>query len=427
VWKRQTSCPSARLEILWLSTDWKSVLRKVPQSVSTKLITDMDADTPTIQRNPTRPVKIGGITIGAGNPIAVQSMTATHTTNIDATVAQVNAVAAAGADVIRIAVDSRKDADALIEIRKQTSANLSVDLQENYRLAEVVAPHVDKIRYNPGHLYHHEREKPWQDKVRYIAGIAADHDCAIRVGVNCGSVDPAKLDRYDAEDSISPMLESALDHCEFLDSLGFSRYCVSLKDSDPQKVIEVNRRFAEQRPDVPLHLGVTEAGMPPDGIIKTRIAFEQLISRGIGDTIRVSLTVPNDRKGEEIEAGRAILADIAAGRVRSVVDFGLPTLNIISCPSCSRVENEAFIDLAQQVKEMTQYAKDHAITIAVMGCRVNGPGETDDADLGLWCAPNFVNLKRGPEELGAYPYDEILPRLKQELDALIEARSTASV
>ncbi len=387
----------------------------------------MDADVPTIQRNPTRPVKIGSVTIGDGNPIAVQSMTATHTTNIDATVAQVNAVAAAGADVIRIAVDSKKDAEALIEIRRQTSANLSVDLQENYRLAEVVAPHVDKIRYNPGHLYHHEREKPWQDKVRYIAGIAADNDCAIRVGVNCGSVDPAKLDRYDADDSISPMLESAFDHCEFLDSLGFTRYCVSLKDSDPQKVIEVNRRFAEQRPDVPLHLGVTEAGMPPDGIIKTRIAFEQLISRGIGDTIRVSLTVPNDRKGEEIEAGRSILADIAAGRVRSVVDFGLPTLNIISCPSCSRVENEAFIDLAQQVKEMTQYAKDYAITIAVMGCRVNGPGETDDADLGLWCAPNFVNLKRGPEELGAFPYDEILPRLKQELDALIEAKSAASV
>jgi (E)-4-hydroxy-3-methylbut-2-enyl-diphosphate synthase len=387
----------------------------------------MDADVPTIQRNPTRPVKIGSVTIGDGNPIAVQSMTATHTTNIDATVGQVNAVAAAGADVIRIAVDSKKDADALIEIRRQTTANLSVDLQENYRLAEVVAPYVDKIRYNPGHLYHHEREKPWQDKVRYIAGIAADNDCAIRVGVNCGSVDPAKLDRYDADDSISPMLESAFDHCEFLDSLGFTRYCVSLKDSDPQKVIEVNRRFAEQRPDVPLHLGVTEAGMPPDGIIKTRIAFEQLISRGIGDTIRVSLTVPNDRKGEEIAAGRSILADIAAGRVRSVVDFGLPTLNIISCPSCSRVENEAFIELAQQVKEMTQYAKDYAITIAVMGCRVNGPGETDDADLGLWCAPNFVNLKRGPEELGAYPYDEILPRLKQELDTLIEAKSAASV
>jgi (E)-4-hydroxy-3-methylbut-2-enyl-diphosphate synthase len=188
-------------------------------------------------------------------------------------------------------------------------------------------------------------------------------------------------------------------------------------------VVEVNRRFAERRPDVPLHLGVTEAGLPPDGIVKTRIAFEQLISRGIGDTIRVSLTVPNDRKPQEIEAGRQILADIAAGRVRSVVNYGLPTLNIIACPSCSRVENQAFIELAQQVKEMSRYAQQHAITIAVMGCRVNGPGETDDADLGLWCGPNFVNLKRGSTELGAYPYDKILGRLKQELDELIASRA----
>jgi (E)-4-hydroxy-3-methylbut-2-enyl-diphosphate synthase len=244
----------------------------------------------------------------------------------------------------------------------------------------------------------------------------------MRIGVNCGSVDPAKKEKYDPADSISPMLESALDHCDFLDSVGFTRYAVSLKDSDPAKVIEANKRFAEKRPDVPLHLGVTEAGMPPDGIIKTRIAFEQLISRGIGDTIRVSLTVPNSRKAEEIDAGRKILADIAEGRVRSVVNYGLPTMNIISCPSCSRVENEAFIELAQDVKKMAEYAKDHAITIAVMGCRVNGPGETDDADLGLWCGPNFVNLKKGPLELGQYPYNEILPRLKQELDALIASR-----
>ncbi|OAI53240.1 4-hydroxy-3-methylbut-2-en-1-yl diphosphate synthase [Planctomyces sp. SCGC AG-212-M04] len=374
-------------------------------------------------RNPTRVVKIGSVTIGGGHPIAVQSMTATHTTNIDATVAQIHALEAVGADVVRVAVDSKKDAEALKEIRKQTKANLVIDLQENYRLAEVVAPFVQKLRYNPGHLYHHEREKPWQDKVRYIAQVAADNDCAMRVGVNCGSVDPAKKEKYDPADSISPMLESALDHCEFLDSVGYTRYCVSLKDSDPKKVIEANKRFAEKRPDVPLHLGVTEAGMPPDGIIKTRIAFEQLISRGIGDTIRVSLTVPNSRKQEEIEAGRKILADIADGRVRSVVNYGLPTMNIISCPSCSRVENEAFIELAQDVKKMTEYAKDHAITIAVMGCRVNGPGETDDADLGLWCGPSFVNLKKGPQELGQYPYNEILPRLKQELDALIASRA----
>jgi (E)-4-hydroxy-3-methylbut-2-enyl-diphosphate synthase len=376
-----------------------------------------------LPRNPTRPVRVGTCTIGSSQPIAVQSMTATHTQDIDATVAQVNALHEAGADVVRIAVDSKKDAEALAEIRKQTKANLSVDLQENYRLVAQVAPHVDKVRYNPGHLYHHEPEKPWQQKVELIAGTAAEYDCALRVGVNCGSMDPAKKEKYAASDSLTPMIESALDHCGYLDSIGFTRYVVSLKDSDPAKVIEVNRRFAEARSDVPLHLGVTEAGMPPDGIIKTRIAFEQLISRGIGDTIRVSLTVPNSRKPEEIEAGRKILADIAAGRVRSVVDYGLQTLNIISCPSCSRVENEAFIELAQQVKEMTAYAKDHHVTIAVMGCRVNGPGETDDADLGLWCGPTHVNLKRGPEPLGAYKYDEILPKLKRELDAIIAAKS----
>ena len=375
-----------------------------------------------IVRNPTRAVRIGSITIGDGSPIAVQSMCATHTKDVAATVAQVRDLEAAGADVIRIAVDSQRDAEALAEIRQQTTANLSVDLQENYRLALAVAPHVDKVRYNPGHLYHHEREKPWQDKVKFLAEVAANHDCAIRVGVNCGSVDPDKAEQFSHDDSISPMLASALEHCELLDRIGFTRYCVSLKDSDPAKVIEVNKRFADQRPDVPLHLGVTEAGMPPDGVIKTRIAFEQLISRGIGDTIRVSLTVPNARKSEEIAAGQQIIADIAAGRVRSVVDYGLKTLNIISCPSCSRVENEAFIDLAAQVKELTAYAQDYDITIAVMGCRVNGPGETDDADLGLWCAANFVNLKRGGEELGAFRYDEILPRLKQELDALIAGK-----
>jgi (E)-4-hydroxy-3-methylbut-2-enyl-diphosphate synthase len=375
-----------------------------------------------LPRNPTRPVRIGTVTIGASHPIAVQSMTATPTRDIDATVAQVNALAAAGADVVRIAVDSAAEADAMAEIRRQTAANLVVDLQENYRLAERLAPHVDKLRYNPGHLYHHERSKPWQEKVRYLVEVAREHDCAMRVGVNCGSVDPAQQAKYDASDRISPMLDSALDHCRLLDEMGFTRYCVSLKDSDPRDVIEVNRRFAEARPEVPLHLGVTEAGLPPDGIIKTRIALEQLISRGIGDTIRVSLTVPNDRKPEEIAAGRHILDDIANGRVRSVVDYGLSTLNIISCPSCSRVENEAFVELAEEVKRMTEYAREHKLTIAVMGCRVNGPGETDEADLGLWCGPNYVNLKRGGMALGQFAYNEILPRLKQELDALAQGQ-----
>ena len=372
-----------------------------------------------IKRNPTRPVQIGQTTIGAGHPIAVQSMAATRTQDLAATTRQVQLLAQAGADVIRIAVDSKKDVEALARIAPETTVALSVDLQENYRLVSIVAPHVQKIRYNPGHLYHHEKDKPIRDKVALIADEAQKNDCALRVGINCGSVDPDKIGLFPADDSISPMLASAFEHCQMLDEMVFTRYCVSLKDSDPQKVIEANTRFAQERPDVPLHLGVTEAGMPPDGIIKTRIAFEQLISAGIGDTIRVSLTLPFDDKGEEIAVGRQILDDIESGRFRSVPKLLSGGLNIISCPSCSRVENEAFIDLAHNVRDVTAYARDHEITIAIMGCRVNGPGETDDADLGLWCAPNFVNLKRGTELLGQFPYDEVLGVLKGEVDLLI--------
>jgi (E)-4-hydroxy-3-methylbut-2-enyl-diphosphate synthase len=373
-----------------------------------------------IARNPTRAVPIGRITIGAGHPIAVQSMTATKTTDVEATVRQIQDLERAGADLVRIAVDSAADAAALPAIRRRTRVGLSVDLQENYRLAAEVAPHVDKLRYNPGHLHHHEKGRPVRDKVAFLAETARRHGCALRIGVNCGSIDPAKAERH-GDDAVGAMVASALEHCGILEDLGFTRYCVSLKDSDPARVIDGNRRFAEARPDVPLHLGVTEAGLPPDGVIKTRVAFEQLIARGIGDTIRVSLTVPNHRKGEEIAAGRAILDDISRGRFRSVPENLGRRLNIISCPSCSRVENEAFVDLAEKVRDLTAYARDHAVTIAVMGCRVNGPGETDDADLGLWCAPTHVNLKRGETLLGSFGYGEVLERLKAELDLLIAA------
>jgi (E)-4-hydroxy-3-methylbut-2-enyl-diphosphate synthase len=383
----------------------------------------------TTPRNSTRAVKIGSVTIGGGLPIVVQSMCATKTADVEATVAQIEQLAAAGAGVVRVAVDQKRDGEALKEIRQRTAANLAVDLQENYRLAAEVAPWVDKIRYNPGHLYHHEREKPWREKVRFLVDVAGTHNCALRVGVNCGSVDPTQKDKFAAGDTLGPMLESALMHCAWLDSLGFARYCVSLKDSDPAKVVEVNRRFAAARPDVPLHLGVTEAGMPPEGILKTRAAFEKLLAEGIGDTLRVSLTVPVARKHEEVEAGRAILADVAACRFlseeqyRAVAGETRKGLDIISCPSCSRVENDKFCELAEQVREATRYAAEYPITIAVMGCRVNGPGETDKADLGLWCGPNFVNLKRGATEIGAFSFAEIIPRMVNELNFLIANRA----
>ena len=408
-----------------------------------------------IRRNPTRAVRIGSVTIGDGHPIVVQSMCATKTADVEATVAQIDQLAAAGAGVVRIAVDTKNDCRALAEIRRRTTANLSVDLQENYLLAADAAPWIDKIRYNPGHLCHHDREKPWQDKVRFLVDVAARHDCALRVGVNCGSVDAAMLEKFPAHDQIGPMLESACEHCELLDRLGFTRYCVSLKDSDPARVVEINRRFAAQRPDVPLHLGVTEAGLPPEGILKSRLAFEQLLVSGIGDTLRVSLTVPVARKHEEVLAGQQILADVQAGRLlagdcpnfpgtiakqwsakmgqspsaetleeyyrRAEADLK-KGLEIISCPSCSRVENDRFCELAEKVRQATLYAADYPITIAVMGCRVNGPGETDKADLGLWCGKNFVNLKRGGTTLGAFSYEKIIPRLRAEMDAMILKR-----
>ena len=382
------------------------------------------------QEKNTRQVKVGNTVIGGGAPIVVQSMAATRTQDLEATKNQVSLLQKAGAGLIRIAVDSKKDVAALAEIRGFVpEANLVVDLQESYRLVKDVAPYVDKVRYNPGHLYHHEKTKPVADKVAFIAEEAAKHDCAIRIGVNCGSVDPAIAEQFEGADEpglegVSAMVESALQHCSLIEKAGLTRYVVSLKDSDPKKVIASNERFAKVRPDVPLHLGVTEAGMPPDGIIKTRIAFEQLLTKNIGDTVRVSLTLPFEEKWREIESGKNIISDIEQGKFRSVPEFFDDGLNIISCPSCSRVENEAFIELAQDVKTMTEYAKEFDITIAVMGCRVNGPGETDDADLGLWCAPNFVNLKRGEKEIGAFPYDEVLSQLKNELDMIIAEKTT---
>lgn len=378
-----------------------------------------------IKRNPTREVRIGSVFIGANHPIAVQTMCATKTRDVEATFRQIVELTEAGAKLVRVACDSQNDAEALEtisdKIRQLNPAlrekiNLSVDLQENYRIAEKIAPFVAKIRYNPGHLHHAEPEIPWREKVRWLAETARKNDVALRIGINCGSIDPTKKAEED------PIFASALEHVEWLGEIGFDRFCVSMKDSDPETVVRINRLFAERHPEVPIHLGVTEAGVPPIGIQKTRAALEPLLFEGIGDTLRVSLTVPNDRKREEVEAGLSLIRDVAAGRRTVTEGWKRAGLNIISCPSCSRVENGRFVELAMKVHEMARYAQEYPITIAVMGCRVNGPGETDHADLGLWCGPNHVNLKRGGELLGSFPYDEILEKLKEQLDQLITVR-----
>ena len=375
---------------------------------------------PKIVRRSTRSVRVGDLIIGSAGPISVQSMCATKTQDLEATVKQIKLLQEYGADIIRIAIDSKRDVEALAQIRNQTGARLVVDLQESYKLAKSVAPYVQKIRYNPGHLYHHEKDTPVYEKVRYIAGVAREYGLALRIGVNFGSLDP--LQAIDQEDPIEAALSSAREHIGYLEDLGFQNYVVSLKSSDPNDVLDINQRFVEEFPDIPLHLGVTEAGMLPMGEIKTRVAFENLLARGIGDTLRVSLTLPHAEKYSEILVAKQIISDVYAGRFRSVPRFDHAGLNIISCPSWSRVENEAFVDLAQKVRVMTAEFAEKKLTIAVMGCRVNGPGETDDADLGLWCAPSHVNLKKGTDLLGQFSYDEIVSVLRAEMSKLVEER-----
>lgn len=370
-------------------------------------------------------MQAGTVCIGANAPIAVQSMCATKTQDIEATYQQIELLKQHGADLIRVAIDSKRDVEALQELRKRTDANLVVDLQENYRLVALVAPLVQKVRYNPGHLHHHEREVPVADKVKFIVDHVRKNNCALRVGVNFGSLDPQQ--KQVNSDRLETALASAAQHISYLEQLGFENFVVSLKSSDPNDVIEINQRFAQRYPDIPLHLGVTEAGMLPMGEIKSRVAFENLLAAGIGDTLRVSLTLPFARKYEEVLVGKKIVEDVYAGRFRSVPRFEQNGLNIISCPSCSRVENEAFVELAEKVRELSAFAAQENITIAVMGCRVNGPGESDDADLGLWCAAKHVNFKRKGELIGAFSYEEILPRLKMELEGLIaESRNASS-
>jgi (E)-4-hydroxy-3-methylbut-2-enyl-diphosphate synthase len=380
-------------------------------------------------QNKTRRIKVGTVIIGGGLPIVLQSMTATKTADIAATAATCQRLTEAGAGIVRIAVDTQHDAEALREIRKRTTANLSVDLQENYRLAELVAPYVDKIRYNPGHLHHAEPEISWQKKVERIVEIARKHDCALRIGVNCGSLDLSSngndlmLNHLSNSESgnainntINNALNSALKHADFMNSLDFQQFCVSIKSSDPTVVISANRQLASLRYDIPLHLGLTEAGMPPEGVMKSRLALEPLLAEGIGNTLRVSLTVPNDRKQEEIEAGKLILRNVEQGKILTTADWTPDRFNIISCPSCARVENDRFVTLAQQVREATRFMKEVPLTVAVMGCRVNGPGETDHADIGLWCGVKSVNLKRGTTLLGTFSYDEIVQKLLKELE-----------
>ena len=374
----------------------------------------------------TRTIRIADLRVGGDAPIAVQSMAATRTRDVEATLEQVRLLEEAGADLVRIAVDSKADVDALAEIRAKTRARLSVDLQESYRLAEVVAPHVDKIRYNPGHLHHHEKDKPTEEKVAYLVDIARSHGCAMRIGVNAGSIAPEYKERF-GERPRRRHRRMCASTTAPRRRLGFTTTSSRSRTPTPRLVIEANHALRRGPPGRAAAPGRDRGRHAARGHHQDAHRLRAApVSRGIGDTLRVSLTVPVRGQGSGDRVGRTRSSTTSRnGRFRSVPPNFFDGLNIIACPSCSRVENERFIELAEDVKQMTEYAAEHDLTIAVMGCRVNGPGETDDADLGLWCGPTHVNLKRGEESVGSYPYDEILGALRTELDALVAGRARA--
>ena len=309
----------------------------------------------------TKTVKIGSKVIGGGNPILIQSMTNTKTEDIAATVAQINKLAAAGCDIIRCAVPTMEAAEALTEIKKQVEIPVVADIHFDYRLAIAAIEHgADKIRINPGNIGSRER-------VQAVVDAAKERQIPIRVGVNSGSLEKDILEKY-GRPTAKGMIESAKKHIDILESLDFHDYCISLKSSDTMLTIEAYT-LASETFDCPLHLGVTEAGTKLGGTIKSSLGIGTLLYQGIGNTIRVSLS---DYPVEEIKVAKTLLKEL--GLIKNV-----PTL--VSCPTCGRIQ----YDLIPVAKEIEDFLNNihQDITVAIMGCAVNGPGEAKNADIGI--------------------------------------------
>ena len=349
-----------------------------------------------MKRKETRTIRVRGIPIGGGNPIPVQSMTNTHTEDVDATLAQIRRLEEAGCEIVRLAVPHQLAARALKDIRKGTDMPLVADIHFDYKLAlAAVEAGFDKIRINPGNI-----GSP--DRVRAVADACRERGIPIRIGVNGGSLEKEILEKYGW--SAEGMCQSALRHVRMLEDCDFHDIAISLKASDPALTVEANRRMSELC-DYPLHVGVTEAGTTELGVLRSAAGIGSLLLDGIGDTIRVSLT---DDPVEEVKAGIKLLKAL---ELRGGVRF-------VSCPSCGRTEYDLF-GTARKVEERLK-DKDWNITVAVMGCVVNGPGEASHADYGIAGGKREgVIFKRG-ESIGRCPVNELADRLI----ALIESEHT---
>lgn len=345
-------------------------------------------------REQTKQIRTGSLLIGGKAPVSVQSMCNTKTWDVEATVAQIRAMRAAGVDIVRLAVPDERSALAIDAIKSQVDVPLVADIHFDYRLALLCAERgIDKIRINPGNIGSAEN-------VRKVANACKERSIPIRIGVNAGSLEKHLLDKY-GHPCPEAMVESAGDHIKLLLQSHFEDICLSLKSSTVPLTVAAYRLAAETFP-FPLHLGITETGTEWNGTIQSAVGIGTLLMEGIGNTIRVSLTADPVR---EVSAGIAILK--AAGVRKGGVKF-------VSCPTCGRTEID-LISLATQVEERVRDL-DRDITVAVMGCVVNGPGEAREADFGIAGGRDRGLLFKKGEVLGTYPYDELLGRLM----ALIE-------
>ena len=340
-------------------------------------------------REKTRQIQVGSLPLGGGAPVLVQSMCNTKTWDVEATVEQIKALRAAGCEIVRLAIPDERAALAIPAIKEQVDLPLVADIHFDYRLALMAAERgIDKIRINPGNI-------GGEENVRKVAEACKSRNIPIRIGVNAGSLEKPLLEKY-GHPCPEAMVESAKGHVELLTRFGFEDICLSLKSSTVPLTIAAYRMAAEVFP-YPLHLGVTETGTEWNGTIQSAVGIGTLLSEGIGDTIRVSLTADPVK---EVSAGIAILK--AAGLRKGGVKF-------VSCPTCGRTEID-LISLATRVEnEVRDIPRD--ITVAVMGCVVNGPGEAREADYGIAGGKDRGILFKKGQVLGTYDYDRLCPAL----------------
>ena len=349
-----------------------------------------------IFRRPSRALRIGRVTVGGGAPITVQSMTKTDTRDVPATVRQIHQLEECGCELVRVAVPDMAGARALSAIKRAISIPLIADIHFDYRLAlAALEAGVDGLRLNPGNIGD-------PDKVAAVARVAKERGVPIRVGVNAGSL-PRETSPQ-PRPLVEHMVEAALGQVRLLEGVGFDLIKVSLKAFDVPATVEAYKRMAALVP-YPLHLGITEAGIPRTGVVRSAVGMGTLLYMGIGDTIRVSLTTPDP--GEEVAAGYEILKSLG------LREHG-PTL--ISCPSCGRAEVD-IVGLAQRVAERLE-GMERPIRVAVMGCVVNGPGEAREADVGIACGKGKGVIFRQGEVVRTVPEADFFAALMGEIEAL---------